>query len=383
MKKKGLAILGSTGSIGTQTLEVVKQHSQLFQIELLTANNNAQLLIKQAIEYQAETVIITNKDLYHEVKSTLSTYPIKVYCGMDAICQEVCSDRIDIVLTALVGFSGLKPTIEAIKAKKTIALANKETLVVAGELINKLVQENGVQIIPVDSEHSAIFQCLMGEYQNPIDKIILTASGGPFRTWSIDEMQKITVQQALNHPNWSMGAKITIDSASMMNKGLEIIEAKWLFELKNEQIEVLIHPESIIHSMVQFKDGSIKAQLGLPDMRLPIQFALSYPERLENDFPKINFKDYPTLHFETPDLIKFKNLQLAFSAIEKGGLYPCVLNAVNEINVASFLNEKISFLDIANLNEKIMTNYSPNSSLSLDNLIETDKEVRLLTIEMG
>ncbi|MBT6953199.1 MAG: 1-deoxy-D-xylulose-5-phosphate reductoisomerase, partial [Flavobacteriaceae bacterium] len=322
-KKKQIAILGSTGSIGTQALDVISEHSNLFEVEVLTANNNSKLLIEQAIKFKPNTVVIANEEKYKEVNDALFKLGVKVFAGQQSLEEVVEGENIDVVLTALVGYSGLKPTIRAIKAKKTIALANKETLVVAGDLITKLCYENGVKIYPVDSEHSAIFQCLVGETYNPIEKIYLTASGGPFKGKLRADLTNITKTQALKHPNWEMGAKITIDSASLMNKGLEVIEAKWLFNLKAEQINVVVHPQSIIHSAVQFEDGSIKAQLGVPDMKLPIQYALGFPERLKNNFNRFSFMDYPNLTFEKPDLETFRNLQLAYNAMEKGGNMPC------------------------------------------------------------
>ncbi|MCW8941488.1 MAG: 1-deoxy-D-xylulose-5-phosphate reductoisomerase, partial [Flavobacteriales bacterium] len=353
MKKK-IAILGSTGSIGTQALEVIEEHADKFQVEVLTANGNADLLIAQAIKFKPNVVVIADEAKYKKVEEALWEHDIKTYAGNDALAQVVEMDEIDVVLTALVGYAGLLPTINAIKAKKTIALANKETLVVAGELINKLAIENKVAILPVDSEHSAIFQCLVGEFQNKIEKIYLTASGGPFRGKKREELQHITKEQALKHPNWDMGAKITIDSATLMNKGLEVIEAKWLFNLKPEQIDVIVHPQSIVHSLVQFEDGSMKAQLGLPDMKHPIQYALSFPQRLSSKSPRFNFMDYPELTFEKPDTETFLNLQLAFNALEKGGNMACILNAANEVAVEAFLKDKIKFLDIAEINQKCM-----------------------------
>ena len=335
-KKRRIAILGSTGSIGTQAIEVIRENPHLFEIELLTAGNNTELLIKQALEFTPNAVVIGNTDNYTLVKEALSHTDTKVFAGIDAIAQCVTMEGIDMVLTAMVGYAGLKPTIEAIKAKKPIALANKETLVVAGELINQLAIDNQVSIIPVDSEHSAIFQCLVGEGHNPIEKIILTASGGPFRGKKKADLIHISKAQALKHPNWTMGAKITIDSASLMNKGLEVIEAKWLFGLDPKQIEVVVHPQSIIHSLVQFEDGSLKAQLGLPDMKLPIQYALGFPKRIKNTFPRFNFADYSQLTFEQPDLETFRNLALAFEALDKKGNMPCILNAANEIAVQHF-----------------------------------------------
>ena len=377
-KVKSIALLGSTGSIGTQALEVIENNPSYFSVEVLTANNNSKLLISQALKFKPNTVVIKNKKKYEEVNNALSSLGIKVYCGEESINEIVKSESIDVVLTAMVGYSGLIPTINAIKSGKKIALANKETLVVAGGLITKLAQEYGSDILPVDSEHSAIFQCLTGEQSNPIEKIFLTASGGPFRGKDFDFLKSVSKEQALNHPNWVMGNKITIDSASLMNKGLEVIEAKWLFDLKAEQIEVVVHPQSIIHSAVQFYDGSIKAQIGLPDMKLPIQYALGFPKRLNNNFKRFSFFDYPTLTFEKADRKTFKNLDLAYKALEKDGNSPCILNAANEIAVDAFLNDKISFLNmsdlIANCMEKIIFVQNP----SLEDLIETDKETRRL-----
>jgi 1-deoxy-D-xylulose-5-phosphate reductoisomerase len=377
-KKKQIAILGSTGSIGTQALEVISEHPSLFEVEVLTANNNSSLLIEQAKKFKPNTVVITNEEKYKEVDDALFGLGIKVFCGEKSLEEVVEGENIDIVLTALVGYSGLKPTIRAIKAGKNIALANKETLVVAGDLITKLCLEYGVQIYPVDSEHSAIFQCLVGETYNPIEKIYLTASGGPFRGMKMDALSKVKKEQALKHPNWEMGAKITIDSASLMNKGLEVIEAKWLFGLRTNQIEVVVHPQSIIHSAVQFEDGSIKAQLGLPDMKLPIQYALGFPKRLQNNFKRFSFMDYPNLTFEKPDLETFKNLQMAYDAMEKGGNMACILNAANEIAVAAFLQDRIGFLNmsdlIANCMEKITFVANPN----LEDYVATNEATRIL-----
>lgn len=354
LQKKHIAILGSTGSIGTQALEVISQNPDLFEVEVLTANNNADLLIKQAMQYVPNVVVIANENKYQHVKEALSNLPVKVYCGSDAICQVVEMDTVDLVLTAMVGYSGLLPTIHAVKKGKHIALANKETLVVAGELITKLAAEQNVAILPVDSEHSAIFQCLQGEWNNPIEKIILTASGGPFRGKDRKFLENVSKAEALKHPCWEMGAKITIDSASLMNKGLEVIEAKWLFQVSSSQIEVIVHPQSIIHSMVQFSDGSIKAQMGLPDMKLPIQYAFSYPLRLQNNYPRLDFSLYPTLTFDKPDTESFRNLTLAYAALEKGGNMPCILNAANEVVVDAFLKDKIGFLRMSDLIEKAM-----------------------------
>lgn len=359
--KKGIAILGSTGSIGTQALEVIESYPDYFDLQVITAGKNADLLIEQAKKYQPNTVVIGDEASYLKVKEALWNDDIHVYCGEDALCQVVESTEVHTVLTALVGYAGLKPTIHAIEAGKTIALANKETLVVAGELITKLAKEKGVNIYPVDSEHSAIFQCLVGEFHNPIEKIYLTASGGPFRGFTLEQLQNVTLEQALKHPNWSMGAKITIDSASLMNKGLEVIEAKWLFNLSADQIDVIVHPQSIVHSLVQFEDGSMKAQMGLPDMKLPIQFALTYPNRFQTNFPRFNFLDYPQLTFEKPYKTVFKNLDLAYHAMNLGGTAACSLNAANEVAVEAFLQRKISFLEIAQLNEAVL-----NQSLNIN-----------------
>ncbi|MFT5823217.1 MAG: 1-deoxy-D-xylulose-5-phosphate reductoisomerase [Crocinitomix sp.] len=375
-EKKRIALLGSTGSIGTQTLEVVRNYPEIFEFSVLTANRNADLLIEQALEFLPNVVVIVDESLYEKVSNALFEADIKVYTGEKALVEVTQMDEVDIVLTALVGFSGLKPTIAAIEAGKNIALANKETLVVAGEIITKLALQKGVNIYPVDSEHSAIFQCLIGEYQNPIEKIYLTASGGPFRGKKREDLLNTTKEQALKHPNWEMGAKITIDSASMMNKGLEVIEAKWLFGLKNEQIDVIVHPQSIVHSLVQFKDGSMKAQMGLPDMKLPIQYALTYPNRLETDFERFNFMDYPNLTFEQPDLETFTNLRLAYEVMEKGGNLACVLNAANEISVAAFLKDQIKFLEIAEINEKTVNAIQFISNPTLEQLFETDAQAR-------
>jgi 1-deoxy-D-xylulose-5-phosphate reductoisomerase len=380
--RKRVAILGSTGSIGTQTLEVIRSHPDKFEVEVLTAQNNADLLIQQALEFKPNCVVIANESLYPKVKNALMTFDIKVYAGEKALSQVVEMDTIDVVLTALVGYSGLIPTMHAISAGKQIALANKETLVVAGEMITQLAREKGVNIYPVDSEHSAIFQCLVGEFHNPIEKIILTASGGPFRGKNRDYLQHVTKEQALKHPNWDMGAKITIDSASLMNKGLEVIEAKWLFGVKKEQIEVVVHPQSIIHSLIQFEDGSIKAQLGLPDMRIPIQFALSYPDRLKADFPRFDFSKYPNLTFEPPDIETFRNLKLSFEALERGGNMACILNAANEIAVAAFLRDEIGFLEMSDLIEETMGRAEFVLHPSLEDYIETDNMSRKITQEL-
>jgi 1-deoxy-D-xylulose-5-phosphate reductoisomerase len=375
-EKKGIAILGSTGSIGTQALEVLAAYPDYFDLQVLTAGKNAELLIEQALKFQPNSVVITDESQYQKVKDALWSSDIHVYAGQEALCQVVESNEVHTVLTALVGYAGLKPTIHAIEAGKTIALANKETLVVAGELITKLAREKGVSIYPVDSEHSAIFQCLVGEFHNPIEKIYLTASGGPFRGFSLEQLQKVTLEQALKHPNWSMGAKITIDSASLMNKGLEVIEAKWLFGLQPEQIDVIVHPQSIVHSLVQFEDGSMKAQMGLPDMKLPIQYALTYPARFKTDFPRFNFMDYPQLTFEQPDRKVFKNLDLAYQAMAAQGTAACALNAANEEAVAAYLDRKISFLEIGQLNEFCMQNMANILNPLYADYVATDAKAR-------
>ena len=380
--RKHIAILGSTGSIGTQALEVIEANPDHFIVEILTAGNNSKLLIEQALRYKPNTVVIGNEQHYQAVFDVLDPVGIKVYAGESALNSVVQMDSVEIVLTALVGYAGLKPTISAIKAGKEIALANKETLVVAGELITRLAGENGVNIYPVDSEHSAIFQCLVGEFHNPIEKIILTASGGPFRGKDKQFLARVTKAQALQHPSWNMGAKVTIDSATLMNKGLEVIEAKWLFGVDADKIEVVVHPQSIIHSMVQFEDGAIKAQMGLPDMRLPIQFALGYPNRLKNNFPRFNFADYPNLTFEHPDTDTFRNLALAFEAMRLGGNAPCSLNAANEVAVAEFLKDKISFLDITRVVETCLYKTEVIKEPALEDYINTDKETRIKALEL-
>ncbi|MFN3587764.1 MAG: 1-deoxy-D-xylulose-5-phosphate reductoisomerase [Spirosomataceae bacterium] len=377
-----IAILGSTGSIGTQALQVISEHPDKFTVEVLTAQSNANLLIEQARVFVPNVVVIGDEAHYELVKSSLSDLPIKVYTGANALNQVVTIESVHIVLTALVGYAGLIPTVHAIRAKKHIALANKETLVVAGELITELARENGVDILPVDSEHSAIFQCLSGEFHNKIEKIILTASGGPFRGKDKSLLSSVTKEQALKHPNWSMGAKITIDSASLMNKGLEVIEAKWLFDLAPSQIEVIVHPQSIIHSLVQFEDGSIKAQMGLPDMKLPIQYALAYPNRISSLSRRFSFTDYPTLTFEQPDLETFQNLTLAYEALEKGGNMPCILNAANEIAVNAFLNDQISFLGMSDLISSCMQKISFIKQPILEDYIQTDEITRRKAIEL-
>ena len=381
-QKKQIAILGSTGSIGTQALDVIAANDSLFEVYALTANNNVDLLIEQACKFNPEMVAIGNEKHYQTLKNALSDLPIKVFAGADSIAQVAEMQPIDMVLTAMVGYSGLKPTINAIKAGKKVALANKETLVVAGELICDLAAKYKASIIPVDSEHSAIFQCLAGEGDNPIEKLILTASGGPFRTKSLDELKIVTSLQALKHPNWDMGAKVTIDSASMMNKGFEIIEAKWLFGVTPDQIQVVVHPQSIIHSMVQFADGAIKAQLGVPDMKLPIQYAFTYPERLKTDFPRFDFDVCSQFTFEKPDLDRFRNLAFAYYAMDRGGNMPCILNAANEIVVSEFLKDKIGFLQMSDIIEEVMAKADYIAKPTYDDYVRTDALVRLLTKEI-
>ena len=371
---KHIAILGSTGSIGTQTLDVARAHADKLTVEVLTAGHNSQLLINQAREFKPNTVVIADETKYTEVREALADLDIKVWTGSKAIEDVVQMSTVDTVVTAMVGYVGLSSTIKAIEAGKNIALANKETLVVAGELITELVAKHKVKVTPVDSEHSAIFQCLVGEPE--VEKLIITASGGPFRTKSIDELRTVTPQQALKHPNWNMGAKITIDSASMMNKGLEVIEAHWLFGIPYEKIEVTVHPQSIIHSMVQFIDGSVKAQMGLPDMKLPIQYALSYPDRWPSDFGRINFKSQQPLTFEAPDLEKFRCLALAYEALGKGGNMPAIMNAANEVAVAAFLKERIGFLDIAATIERTMHAIAFVGKPTYDDYVATDREAR-------
>ena len=377
MPIKNIAILGSTGSIGTQTLDVIRENPGLFRVFLLTAHSNADLLITQALEFEPEYVIICNEIKYRYVKEALANTTVKVLAGMEAVLDTVTHPDIHIVLTAMVGFAGLEPTIAAIQAGKDIALANKETLVVAGELITGLAKKHKVKILPVDSEHSAIFQCLAGEEGNAVEKIILTASGGPFRGKSLDYLAGVVREDALKHPNWVMGAKITIDSATLMNKGLEVIEAKWLFDLQADQIDVIVHPQSVIHSMVQFEDGSIKAQMGLPDMKLPIQYALSYPARLKNNFKRFDFINYPELTFEKPDVATFRNLALAFEALKKGGNMPCIINAANETAVAGFLNKSMGFLAMSGVIEKCMQLIPYIASPVFDDYLNTDKETRI------
>lgn len=382
MKKRHIAILGSTGSIGRQALDVVRQHKDLFEIELLTANNSSDLLIKQAIEFDVNSVVICNKEKYNEVNNALEPYDIKVFCGMDSICALASGENIDIVLTALVGFSGLMPTISAIKAGKTIALANKETLVAAGPIVMALAEKYKAAILPVDSEHSAIFQCLMGASGNRIRKIHLTASGGPFRTWSKGQIAIATKNEALQHPQWTMGAKITIDSATMMNKGFEMIEAKWLFDMEAEDIDIVIHPQSIIHSMVEFDDGAVIAQLGHPDMREPIQFALAFPERLSLDNKKLDFAQLGNLSFEKPDIDKFPCLNLAFKAIAKGGNIPCAMNAANEAAVAAFLKDKISFYKISEIIEHCIENIGYIACPDIEDILNTNQESLIMANEL-
>jgi len=382
MKTKSIAILGSTGSIGRQALEVIQAHPDQLSVEVLTAQDNADLLIQQAIAFNPNAVVIGNEDHYQSVKEALASHPIKVYAGVNALSSVVEMDSVDLVLTALVGYSGLRPTIRAIEAGKNIALANKETLVVAGELITGLAKQKGVNIYPVDSEHSAIFQCIVGEFHNKIEKIILTASGGPFRGKNKEYLKSVTKAQALKHPNWVMGAKVTIDSATLMNKGLEVIEAKWLFGLTAQQVEVVVHPQSIIHSMVQFEDGSIKAQLGLPDMRLPIQFAMTYPNRLKSEFPRFDFANYPALTFEKPDTETFRNLALAFDALARGGNMPCVLNAANEIAVAEFLKDRIGFLEMSAVVERCLEKMDYVANPVYEDYVNTDKETRIKALEL-
>jgi 1-deoxy-D-xylulose-5-phosphate reductoisomerase len=381
-EKRQIAILGSTGSIGTQALDVIREHPDLFEVYALTANNNVDLLVKQTREFLPEMVVIANEQKYEQLKEALHDLPVKVWAGEDALSQVVQAEPIRIVLTAMVGYSGLKPTISAIRAGKIIALANKETLVVAGELITALALENRTPVLPVDSEHSAIFQCLAGESNNPIEKILLTASGGPFRTFTPDKLANVTKKEALKHPNWDMGAKITIDSATMMNKGFEMIEAKWLFDVTTEQIQIVVHPQSIIHSMVQFRDSSIKAQMGLPDMRLPIQYALTYPDRIFSGFERLDFNKFPLLTFEEPDMNKFRNLGLAFEAVRIGGNMPCILNAANEIVVAAFLADNIGFLAMSDMIEKTMQHVPFVAAPTLEDYIRTDDEARAKALEI-
>src|SRR5690554_4398234 len=382
MDKKKLVILGATGSIGTQTLEVIEAHSHRFEIYALTAQSNVKLLAQQALKFQPEVVVIGDESKYQELRSALEGSGVKVMAGASSLIEVVQYPGVDMVLTALVGAAGLEPTIAAIEAGKDIALANKETLVIAGDLVMDLAQRHHVQILPVDSEHSAIFQCLCGENRQKLEKIYLTASGGPFFGWDREALREVSVAKALKHPNWNMGAKITIDSASLMNKGLEVIEAKWLFGVSASQIEVVVHPQSIIHSLIQFEDGSIKAQLGLPDMRIPIQFALTYPDRYPSDFPRFDFAQYPTLSFEKPDTHTFRNLQLAFDALDKGGNAACVLNAANEVVVESFLKDRIGFLQMSDIIDETLNVVDFVKQPSLEDFIETDKKSRIIAKEL-
>jgi 1-deoxy-D-xylulose-5-phosphate reductoisomerase len=375
MKRKHIAILGSTGSIGTQALEVIARNPSSFALEVITGCNNVQLLIQQAIEFQPKHVVIANESKYLQLSEALRNYPIEVLSGEDSLSGIVELDSVDMVLTAMVGCSGLIPTIHAIQAEKDIALANKETLVVAGELICSMAREKGVKIIPVDSEHSAIFQCLVGE-NNPVEKVYLTASGGPFRTKNKEFLESVSREQALNHPNWDMGAKITIDSATMMNKGLEAIEARWLFDLDPSQIEIIVHPQSIVHSIVQFEDGSMKAQMGLPDMRLPIQYALSFPRRIPSTSARFSFVNFPILSFELPDRDTFQCIDLAYEAMEKSGNHPCILNAANEVAVEAFLHDQIGFMRIPTLIRRAMETMTYHENPGLQELLHTDQETR-------
>lgn len=379
--KKQIAILGSTGSIGTQALQVIEEHSDLYEAYALTANNKVDLLIEQARKFMPEAVVIVNEAKYLQLKEALSDLPIKVYAGEEALCQIVESAPIQVVLTAMVGYAGLRPTMNAIRAGKAIALANKETLVVAGELINSMANQYHTPVLPVDSEHSAVFQCLAGEIGNPIEKVILTASGGPFRTYTMEQLRTVTKEQALHHPNWSMGAKITIDSASMMNKGFEVIEAKWLFGVRPDQIEVVVHPQSVIHSMVQFEDSAVKAQLGMPDMRLPIQYAFSYPDRVKSSFERLDFSKCTDLTFEQPDTKRFRNLALAYEALHQAGNMPCIVNAANEVVVAAFLKDQISFLGMSDVIEKTMQKVSYIQTPTYEDYVATDAEARRIAAE--
>lgn len=380
--RKNIAILGSTGSIGTQTLDVISEYPDRLYPSLLTANRNVDLLIEQALKFKPRRVVIAQSDCYTKLRDTLAGEPIEVMCGQQAIADAAAADDVDIVVTAMVGYSGLAPTISAIKAGKTIALANKETLVVAGELITRLVKQYGSRLVPVDSEHSAIFQCLVGEDPESVDKLILTASGGPFRTRPKEELYGVTRADALNHPNWSMGAKVTIDSASMMNKGFEMIEARWLFGIPSERIEIVVHPQSIVHSMVAYSDGSVKAQLGLPDMRLPIRYALNYPERLPSACRKMSVADYANLTFEAPDREKFPLLDTAFDAIHRGGNVPCALNAANEIAVAAFLADRIGFMQMPEVVAEAVARNRFIASPTYDDYVATNAEIRKIAEEL-
>ncbi len=381
-QKKRIAIFGSTGSIGTQALDVIEANSELFEVEILTAHTNDELLVKQALQFNPNAVVIVDEKKYEKVKQALASTDVKVFTGEQSLEEVAAFDTYDMMLAAIVGFAGLKPTLRAIENKKAIALANKETLVVAGDIVMQKAVENRVPIIPVDSEHSAIFQCLVGEHRNKIDKVILTASGGPFRGRKPNFLLNVKRDHALQHPNWSMGAKITIDSATLMNKGLEMIEAKWLFNLAPEQIQVVIHPQSIIHSMVQFEDGSVKAQMGLPDMKLPIQYAMAFPQRLANNFPRYDFKKINTLSFEEPDLKTFRNLALAIDALQKGGNLPCIMNAANEIAVWAFLKNRVGFLYMTDIIEKTMNHVPFIAKPTLDEYFESDAEARNYTASL-
>ena len=380
--KKQIAILGSTGSIGTQALQVIEEHPDRYEAYVLTAGHNVDLLIRQARKFMPEAVVIADTSKYPALREALADLPIKVYAGEEALCQIVQEQPIDMVLTAMVGYAGLRPTMNAIRARKAIALANKETLVVAGDLIGELARVNGTPILPVDSEHSAIFQCLAGEGDNAIEKILLTASGGPFRTFTREQLSTVTKEQALHHPNWQMGAKITIDSASMMNKGFEVIEARWLFGVRPEQIEVVVHPQSVIHSMVQFEDGAIKAQLGMPDMRLPIQYAFSYPERIHASFPRLDFATCSALTFEQPDTTRFRNLALAYEALHQGGNMPCMVNAANEVCVRAFLTDRVSFLGMSDVIERTMSRVAFIAKPTYEDYVQTDAEARRVAEEI-
>ena len=380
-RKRQIAILGSTGSIGTQALQVIEEHNDKYEVYALTANNNVDLLIAQARKFVPDVVVVANEVHYGTLRDALVDLPIKVYAGADALADVVTAEPIDMVLASMVGYAGLRPTMNAIRAGKAIALANKETLVVAGELVTQLAIENRVPILPVDSEHSAIFQCLSGEMDNQIEKLLLTASGGPFRTWSIEQLRHATREQALRHPNWDMGAKITIDSASMMNKGFEVIEAKWLFDVAPSQIEVVVHPQSVVHSMVQFADGSVKAQLGTPDMRLPIQYAFSYPNRLPLSTERLDFSTLSTLTFEQPDPVRFRNLALSVEALERGGNMPCILNAANEVCVAAFLRERVGFLQMSDVIERTMEKVDFIATPTYEDYVATDAIARRIAEE--
>lgn len=380
--KRQIAILGSTGSIGTQALQVIEEHSDKYEVYALTANNNVDLLISQARKFVPDVVVVANEAHYVTLRDALADLPIKVYAGADALADVATAEPIDMVLASMVGYAGLRPTMNAIRAGKPIALANKETLVVAGELVTQLAIENRVPLLPVDSEHSAIFQCLAGEMHNPIEKLLLTASGGPFRTWSMEQLQHATREQALKHPNWDMGAKITIDSASMMNKGFEVIEAKWLFDVAPSQIEVVVHPQSVVHSMVQFADGSVKAQLGTPDMRLPIQYAFSYPQRLPLSTERLDFSTLSSLTFEQPDPVRFRNLALSFEALERGGNMACILNAANEVCVAAFLKERVGFLQMSDVIERTMQKVDFITTPTYEDYVATDAIARRVAEEL-